>query len=88
MSKCDFCHDNLVKGQPPACIAACPTRALDFGEYEEMLEKYGELPPIAPLPPATLTNPHFLCAPNRHSKPQGSSAGIRGSHISNPEEVS
>lgn len=87
MTKCDFCKDNLEQGLPPACVAACPCRALDFGEYEEMVAKYGEFPAIAPLPSPALTKPHFICAPNRHSRPMGSTAGLRGALISNPEEV-
>ncbi len=87
MSKCDFCRDNLEKGLPPACVAACPTRALDFGEFEDLKKKYGEFETVAPLPKSTLTNPHLICHPNRHAKPQGSKAGIRGAGISNPEEV-
>lgn len=87
MTKCDFCRDNLEKGEPPACVAACPCRALDYGEYEEIVQKYGLLPAIAPLPNPNLTRPHFICAPNRNSRPQGSTAGMRGALISNPEEV-
>lgn len=30
MSKCNFCFDNLDAGLPPACVAACPLRVLDF----------------------------------------------------------
>ncbi|MFL7868583.1 MAG: DmsC/YnfH family molybdoenzyme membrane anchor subunit, partial [Anaerolineales bacterium] len=30
MSKCNFCMDNLEVGLPPACVAACPMRVLDF----------------------------------------------------------
>lgn len=88
MSKCDFCRDELEKGNPPACIAACPCRALDFGEYEELKAKYPYTTAnIAPLPNARQTTPHLLCTPNRHGKPQGSTEGIRGARVSNPEEV-
>lgn len=87
MTKCDFCRDYLAEGKTPACVASCPTRALDFGEYGELRAKYGEFAAIAPLPSPDITTPHFVCAPNRHSKPLGSSAGTRGKRISNPQEV-
>ena len=87
MTKCDFCRDYLEQGLPPSCVAACPCRALDYGEYDELLKRYGEQAAIAPLPGPELTRPHFICAPNRHSKPQGSTEGLRGKRISNPEEV-
>ncbi len=87
MTKCDCCSDNLAKGEPPACVAACPCRSLDFGEYEDLKAKYGEFATIAPLPPSSKTNPHLIVEPNRMSKPQGSKMGIRGFRISNPEEV-
>jgi anaerobic dimethyl sulfoxide reductase subunit B (iron-sulfur subunit) len=32
MTKCDFCLDNLEQGLPPACVAACPLRVLDYGD--------------------------------------------------------
>ena len=34
MTKCDFCVDQLEQGNPPACVAACPLRVLDYGEAE------------------------------------------------------
>jgi DMSO reductase anchor subunit len=32
ITKCNFCFDNLEQGLPPACVAACPMRVLDYGE--------------------------------------------------------
>lgn len=34
--KCDRCPDRTARGLEPACVAACPTRALFYGTPEEM----------------------------------------------------
>ncbi|MFM9449458.1 4Fe-4S dicluster domain-containing protein, partial [Streptomyces acidiscabies] len=41
MSKCDLCYDYRSKGKEPACVAACPSRALDWGPIDELRGKYG-----------------------------------------------
>lgn len=34
--KCDFCREtNLAQGKQPACVAACPTKALVFGNLKD-----------------------------------------------------
>jgi len=33
--KCDLCAERLGKGEEPACICACPTGALWFGDVEQ-----------------------------------------------------
>lgn len=33
--KCDFCIDRQLKGDMPACVVACPTKALRFIKVEE-----------------------------------------------------
>ena len=34
--KCNFCRDtNLAKGKQPACVEACPTKALTFGDMND-----------------------------------------------------
>ena len=83
MTKCDFCTDYLAEGKDPACVAACPTRALDFGEFEELKQKSGAINGLAPLPEAELTEPSLVLRPHRNGKPVGSDTG----RISNPEEV-
>lgn len=35
--KCTFCADRIIEGLEPACIQACPTNALEFGEREELI---------------------------------------------------
>lgn len=40
VSKCTFCIDRVQNGLAPACVAACPTGALEFGPWEELVNKY------------------------------------------------
>ena len=44
MTKCDFCSDYLEQGKAPACVDACPMRALDFGEIGALRKKYRQPP--------------------------------------------
>ena len=83
MTKCDFCRDYQQEGKAPACVAACPNRALDYGEYEELAAKYGEVNVIAPLPDPGITQPNLVITRGKNAKPAGSKAG----KVSNPEEV-
>ncbi len=86
MTKCDFCRDELKAGGVPACVAACPTRALTFGEFDELKRdsSAGEQNATAPLPDRVLTEPAALFKPHKKSRPTGSTAG----RIANPEENS
>ncbi len=37
--KCQMCSARLAEGQPPACVAACPTGALQFGRRRDLLRQ-------------------------------------------------
>ena len=80
MGKCDLCADYIDQGKNPSCVDACPMRALDFGEYAELLKKYGESEHIYPLPDKSITDPS-LCirAHPKADKPKP--------EVSNIEEV-
>lgn len=37
--KCDSCIERVREGREPACVEACPTKALKFGTLEEILDE-------------------------------------------------
>jgi len=39
MAKCDFCLERIEAELEPACVRACPTRALGFGPLEALTEE-------------------------------------------------
>jgi formate dehydrogenase iron-sulfur subunit len=39
MVKCDMCYDRLMLGQLPACVDACPEKALTFGHREDLIRQ-------------------------------------------------
>lgn len=39
MIKCSMCAHRIKDGREPACVEACPTGALMFGEYREMMDR-------------------------------------------------
>ena len=67
--KCDLCKDLLSQGEQPACVAACPMRALDFGPMEELKQKYGGVERVKGLPEPNLTKPSLLITPHRDAAP-------------------
>ncbi len=75
MSKCNFCEDLLAKGENPACVDACPMRALGFGELSELQAKFGNLQAIEPLPKATITQPSVVITPHKDAQISGEGNG-------------
>ncbi|ACV23464.1 DMSO reductase iron-sulfur subunit [Slackia heliotrinireducens] len=61
--KCDGCHARVEAGEMPICVAACPQRALEFGDIEELRAKYGDTAAIAPLPDPSQTTPSVCINP-------------------------
>jgi anaerobic dimethyl sulfoxide reductase subunit B len=75
MSKCTFCEDLLAQGQNPACVDACPMRALQYGELSELRAKYGSVNAVEPLPVASLTLPALVLTPHKHAQFSGKGTG-------------
>ena len=65
MTKCNFCYELVDQGQPPACVSACPMRALDFGEISDLEQKYEGTRQVFPLPETRVTEPSLIIRPHR-----------------------
>ncbi|HPL30063.1 MAG TPA: dimethylsulfoxide reductase subunit B, partial [Anaerolineae bacterium] len=82
MGKCTFCVEEIDAGRPPACVAACPMRALDYGERAELEARHplsaGKA--VCPLPGEGLTRPALLIRAHQD-------AGRSEGSVANREEV-
>jgi anaerobic dimethyl sulfoxide reductase subunit B (iron-sulfur subunit) len=87
MTKCDFCADEIRLGNPPVCVRACPMRALDFGEVEELRRKEdsgaGAGADVHPLPPSSTTRPALVVKPHPRAARGRTAAAV----VANREEV-
>lgn len=83
VSKCDFCCDAIDSGGAPACVTACPQRALDFGDLAELRKKYGTSRWIFPLPDPSVADPAIVIKPHKDA----AGAGEKGAEVANWEEV-
>ncbi len=81
--KCDFCADDIDAGLPPSCVAACPNRALDFGELDELQKKYNGTSDVFPLPDPSLARPSIVILAHRNA----SAAASRSPTVANAEEL-
>lgn len=82
MTKCTFCVDQIEAGLPPACVAACPMRVLDFGDLKELESRHGAGGHLFPLPAADLTEPALVVRPHKDALKATNRA-----EIANREEV-
>jgi anaerobic dimethyl sulfoxide reductase subunit B (iron-sulfur subunit) len=65
--KCDLCRDQLAAGKQPACVAACPMRALHYGRLDVLRQKYGSLNRVPGMPDPDITRPSLVITPHRDS---------------------
>lgn len=80
--RCDGCADLVAAGEMPACVMACPARALKFGTAEEMAQ-LADRADMAPLPAASETEPNYFIKPTADAKPVDSVEG----DVANPLEI-
>ena len=64
--KCDSCYDLRKGGMNPTCVDACPTRALEFGDIDELRRQHGTdcVSEIPVLGTADHTHPNLLVKAN------------------------
>lgn len=59
--KCDMCKPLTDKGQQPACVGACYTRSLEWGDYDELAKAHpGAVCDLPILPSSDITSPSIL----------------------------
>lgn len=89
MGKCTGCDDKIENGEPPQCVSACPSRALDFAPIEVLRERYGDIgqsykaSEVYPLPDSNYTLPAFFIKPHKNAISIDGDAA----RIANTEEV-
>jgi anaerobic dimethyl sulfoxide reductase subunit B (iron-sulfur subunit) len=64
VGKCSGCADLVDKGQNPACVDACPMRALEFGDIDELRQKHGGTADVTGMPDSGITGPSIVIKPN------------------------
>jgi len=82
--KCDGCADRVAEGLNPICVDACPVRALEWGDIEELRAAHtGTVAGIAPMPSPDETTPSIAINPCPAAKEPGDTTGA----IANEKEV-
>lgn len=76
MTKCDFCIDYLYEGRNPACVDACPMRALEFGYYEDFMLRKGAVSSVYPLPGPEMTKPGLVIKPHKDTAKANNSSAV------------
>lgn len=62
IAKCDACKALRDAGRNPVCVDACPMRAIEFGELDELRAAHGDdlTSELPVLPSADVTHPNLL----------------------------
>lgn len=65
VGKCDLCVKLLEKGEKPACVSSCVMRCLDYGEIDELRQKYGDNADAMTMPSSNTTKPNIVITPKK-----------------------
>ena len=97
VAKCDMCNDRVHAGLLPACVKACPTGTMNFGDRDEMLKLAAERLAVAKkeFPRAQLVDAEsvrviFLASddPKLYAKNlMADAAGVRGPNGQTRQEL-
>lgn len=68
MGKCDMCREYIDAGANPACVDACRTRSLEWGELADLQAKYGTVCDVPPLADSSQTSPSYVVNLHREAK--------------------
>ena len=72
--KCNFCRDtNLAQGKQPACVEACPTKALTFGDMNDPTSAVARKVKQSPVYRTKVelgTQPNLYHIPFQHGEPR------------------
>ena len=66
VQKCDTCRALREAGHEPVCVEACPMRAIEFGEMDDLRAAHPDA--VSELPctePAATTTPNILIGASR-----------------------
>ena len=66
VQKCDTCRALRETGHEPVCVEACPMRAIEFGEMDDLRAAHPDA--VSELPctePAATTTPNILIGASR-----------------------
>lgn len=69
VGQCSGCADLVSQGMNPACADACPMRALEFGDFEQLRKQHPDaVSDIKGLPASSNTGPSFLITPKAEAR--------------------
>ena len=82
--KCDMCRDRIAEGKRPICVEACPLRALEWGDLDELKKAHPDaVHAIAPMADPSITIPSVIINACPAAKEVGDTTGA----VANEKEV-